>query len=174
MKKHTIVCKLILSYEDRGDIVLYCENVTDQHSDEKDEQDVLEKIKRGELSHDVIGPDDLEDWEIEVISNESNISKIDDEFSEDVTRIVTTPEWLLEVTDKEREDNQVFIQNLVTSGETVIKEFNPIIYEDGKLVVFGYTEQWNLVKTEGDYDPDQDYKDLDFEFISMEDVVVYN
>jgi len=174
MKKHTIVCKLILSYEDRGDIVLYCENVTDQHSDEKDEQDVLEKIKRGELSHDVIGPDDLEDWEIEAISNESNISKIDDEFSEDVTRIVTTPEWLLEVTDKEREDNQVFIQNLVTSGETVIKEFNPIIYEDGKLVVFGYTEEWNLVKTEGDYDPDQDYKDLDFEFISMEDVVVYN
>ena len=174
MKKHTIVCKLILSYEDRGDIVLYCENVTDQHSDEKDEQDILEKIKSGELSHDVIGPDDLEDWEIEVISNESNISKIDDEFSEDVTRIVTTPEWLLEVTDKEREDNQVFIQNLVTSGETVIKEFNPIIYEDGKLLVFGYTEQWNLVKTEGDYDPDQDYKDLDFEFISMEDVVVYN
>jgi hypothetical protein len=174
MKKHTIVCKLILSYEDRGDIVLYCENVTDQHSDEKDEQDVLEKIKSGELSHDVIGPDDLEDWEIEAISNESNISKIDDEFSEDVTRIVTTPEWLLEVTDKEREDNQVFIQNLVTSGETVIKEFNPIIYEDGKLLVFGYTEQWNLVKTEGDYDPDQDYKDLDFEFISMEDVVVYN
>ena len=174
MKKHTIVCKLILSYEDRGDIVLYCENVTDQHSDEKDEQDVLEKIKSGELSHDVIGPDDLEDWEIEVISNESNISKIDDEFSEDVTRIVTTPEWLLEVTDKEREDNQVFIQNLVTSGETVIKEFNPIIYEDGKLLVFGYTEQWNLVKTEGDYDPDQDYKDLDFEFISMEDMVVYN
>ena len=174
MKKHTIVCKLILSYEDRGDVVLYCENVTDQHSDEKDEQDVLEKIKSGELSHDVIGPDDLEDWEIEVISNESNISKIDDEFSEDVTRIVTTPEWLLEVTDKEREDNQVFIQNLVTSGETVIKEFNPIIYEDGKLLVFGYTEQWNLVKTEGDYDPDQDYKDLDFEFISMEDVVVYN
>ena len=174
MKKHTIVCKLILSYEDRGDVVLYCENVTDQHSDEKDEQDVLEKIKRGELSHDVIGPDDLEDWEIEVISNESNISKIDDEFSEDVTRIVTTPEWLLEVTDKEREDNQVFIQNLVTSGETVIKEFNPIIYEDGKLLVFGYTEEWNLVKTEGDYDPDQDYKDLDFEFISMEDVVVYN
>ena len=134
----------------------------------------MEKIKRGELSHDVIGPDDLEDWEIEAISNESNISKIDDEFSEDVTRIVTTPEWLLEVTDKEREDNQVFIQNLVTSGETVIKEFNPIIYEDGKLLVFGYTEQWNLVKTEGDYDPDQDYKDLDFEFISMEDVVVYN
>ena len=174
MKKHTIVCKLILSYEDRGDIVLYCENVTDQHSDEKDEQDVLEKIKSGELSHDVIGPDDLEDWEIEAISNESNISKIDDEFSEDVTRIVTTPEWLLEVTDKEREDNQVFIQNLVTSGETVIKEFNPIIYEDEKLLVFGYTEQWNLVKTEGDYDPDQDYKDLDFEFISMEDVVVYN
>ena len=174
MKKHTIVCKLILSYEDRGDIVLYCENVTDQHSDEKDEQDVLEKIKSGELSHDVIGPDDLEDWEIEAISNESNISKIDDEFSEDVTRIVTTPEWLLEVTDKEREDNQVFIQNLVTSGETVIKEFNPIIYEDGKLLVFGYTEQWNLVKTEGDYDPDQDYKDLDFAFISMEDVVVYN
>ena len=174
MKKHTIVCKLILSYEDRGDIVLYCENVTDQHSDEKDEQDVLEKIKSGELSHDVIGPDDLEDWEIEVISNESNISKIDDEFSEDVTRIVTTPEWLLEVTDKEREDNQVFIQNLVTSGETVIKEFNPIIYEDGKLLVFGYTEQWSLVKTEGDYDPDQDYKDLDFQFISMEDVVVYN
>ena len=174
MKKHTIVCKLILSYEDRGDVVLYCENVTDQHSDEKDEQDVLEKIKSGELSHDVIGPDDLEDWEIEVISNESNISKIDDEFSEDVTRIVTTPEWLLEVTDKEREDNQVFIQNLVTSGETVIKEFSPIIYEDGKLLVFGYTEQWNLVKTEGDYDPDQDYKDLDFEFISMEDVVVYN
>ena len=174
MKKHTIVCKLILSYEDRGDIVLYCENVTDQHSDEKDEQDVLEKIKSGELSHDVIGPDDLEDWEIEAISNESNISKIDDEFSEDVTRIVTTPEWLLEVTDKEREDNQVFIQNLVTSGETVIKEFNPIIYEDGKLLVFGYTEQWNLVKTEGDYDPDQDYKDLDFEFISMEDMVVYN
>ena len=174
MKKHTIVCKLILSYEDRGDIVLYCENVTDQHSDEKDEQDVLEKIKSGELSHDVIGPDDLEDWEIEAISNESNISKIDDEFSEDVTRIVTTPEWLLEVTDKEREDNQVFIQNLVTSGETVIKEFNPIIYEDGKLLVFGYTEQWNIVKTEGDYDPDQDYKDLDFEFISMEDVVVYN
>jgi hypothetical protein len=174
MKKHTIVCKLILSYEDRGDIVLYCENVTDQHSDEKDEQDVLEKIKSGELSHDVIGPDDLEDWEIEAISNESNISKIDDEFSEDVTRIVTTPEWLLEVTDKEREDNQVFIQNLVTSGETVIKEFNPIIYEDGKLLVFGYTEEWNLVKTEGDYDPDQDYKDLDFEFISMEDVVVYN
>ena len=81
---------------------------------------------------------------------------------------------MLEVTDKEREDNQVFIQNLVTSGETVIKEFNPIIYEDGKLLVFGYTEQWNLVKTEGDYDPDQDYKDLDFEFISMEDVVVYN
>ena len=174
MKKHTIVCKIILSYEDRGDIVLYCENVTDQHSDEKDEQDVLEKIKSGELSHDVIGPDDLEDWEIEAISNESNISKIDDEFSEDVTRIVTTPEWLLEVTDKEREDNQVFIQNLVTSGETVIKEFNPIIYEDGKLLVFGYTEQWNLVKTEGDYDPDQDYKDLEFEFISMEDVVVYN
>ena len=174
MKKHTIVCKLILSYEDRGDIVLYCENVTDQHSDEKDEQDVLEKIKSGELSHDVIGPDDLEDWEIEAISNESNISKIDDEFSEDVTRIVTTPEWLLEVTDKEREDNQVFIQNLVTSGETVIKEFNPIIYEDGKLLVFGYTEQWNLVKTEGDYDPDQDYKDLDFEFISMEDVGAYN
>ncbi len=174
MKKHTIVCKLILSYEDRGDVVLYCENVTDQHSDEKDEQDVLEKIKSGELSHDVIGPDDLEDWEIEAISNESNISKIDDEFSEDVTRIVTTPEWLLEVTDKEREDNQVFIQNLVTSGETVIKEFNPIIYEDGKLLVFGYTEEWNLVKTEGDYDPDQDYKDLDFEFISMEDVVVYN
>ena len=174
MKKHTIVCKLILSYEDRGDIVLYCENVTDQHSDEKVEQDVLEKIKSGELSHDVIGPDDLEDWEIEAISNESNISKIDDEFSEDVTRIVTTPEWLLEVTDKEREDNQVFIQNLVTSGETVIKEFNPIIYEDGKLLVFGYTEEWNLVKTEGDYDPDQDYKDLDFEFISMEDVVVYN
>ena len=134
----------------------------------------MEKIKRGELSHDVIGPDDLEDWEIEAISNESNISKIDDEFSEDVTRIVTTPEWLLEVTDKEREDNQVFIQNLVTSGETVIKEFNPMIYEDGKLLVFGYTEQWNLVKTEGDYDPDQDYKDLDFEFISMEDVVVYN
>ena len=174
MKKHTIVCKLILSYEDRGDVVLYCENVTDQHSDEKDEQDVLEKIKSGELSHDVIGPDDLEDWEIEAISNESNISKIDDEFSEDVTRIVTTPEWLLEVTDKEREDNQVFIQNLVTSGETVIKEFNPIIYEDGKLLVFGYTEQWNLVKTEGDYDPDQDYKDLDFEFISMEDVGAYN
>ena len=174
MKKHTIVCKLILSYEDRGDIVLFCENVTDQHSDEKDEQDVLEKIKSGELSHDVIGPDDLEDWEIEAISNESNISKIDDEFSEDVTRIVTTPEWLLEVTDKEREDNQVFIQNLVTSGETVIKEFNPIIYEDGKLLVFGYTEEWNLLKTEGDYDPDQDYKDLDFEFISMEDVVVYN
>ena len=81
---------------------------------------------------------------------------------------------MLEVTDKEREDNQVFIQNLVTSGETVIKEHNPIIYEDGKLLVFGYTEQWNLVKTEGDYDPDQDYKDLDFEFISMEDVVVYN
>ena len=174
MKKHTIVCKLILSYEDRGDIVLYCENVTDQHSDEKDEQDVLEKIKSGELSHDVIGPDDLEDWEIEAISNESNISKIDDEFSEDVTRIVTTPEWLLEVTDKEREDNQVFIRELVTSGETVIKEFIPIIYEDGKLLVFGYTEQWNLVKTEGDYDPDQDYKDLDFQFISMEDVVVYN
>ena len=174
MKKHTIVCKLILSYEDRGDIVLYCENVTDQHSDEKDEQDVLEKIKSGELSHDVIGPDDLEDWEIEAISNESNISKIDDEFSEDVTRIVTTPEWLLEVTDKEREDNQVFIQNLVTSGETVIKEFNPIIYEDGKLLVFGYTEEWSLVKIEGDYDPDQDYKDLDFQFISMEDVVVYN
>ncbi len=174
MKKHTIVCKLILSYEDRGDIVLYCENVTDQHSDEKDEQDVLEKIKSGELSHDVIGPDDLEDWEIEAISNESNISQINDEFSEDVTRIVTTPEWLLEVTDKEREDNQVFIQNLVTSGETVIKEFNPIIYEDGKLLVFGYTEEWNLVKTEGDYDPDQDYKDLDFEFISMEDVVVCN
>ena len=134
----------------------------------------MEKIKSGELSHDVIGSDDLEDWEIEAISNESNISKIDDEFSEDVTRIVTTPEWLLEVTDKEREDNQVFIQNLVTSGETVIKEFSPIIYEDGKLLVFGYTEQWNLVKTEGDYDPDQDYKDLDFQFISMEDVVVYN
>ena len=174
MKKHTIVCKLILSYEDRGDIVLYCENVTDLHSDEKDEQDVLEKIKSGELSHDVIGPDDLEDWEIEAISNESNISKIDDEFSEDVTRIVTTPEWLLEVTDKEREDNQVFIQNLVTSGETVIKEFNPMIYEDGKLLVFGYTDEWNLVKTEGDYDPDQDYKDLDFEFISMGDVIGYN
>jgi len=52
MGKHTILCKLILSYEDRGDVVLYCENVTDQHSDEKDEQDVLEKIKSGELAHD--------------------------------------------------------------------------------------------------------------------------
>ncbi len=174
MKKHTIVCKLILSYEDRGDIVLYCENVTDQHSDEKDEQDVLEKIKSGELSHDVIGSDDLEDWEVELISSESNILKVDDEFTEDVMRVVTTPEWLLDVTDHEREGNQIFIRELVTSGETVIKEHNPIIYEDGKLVVFGYTEQWNLVKTEGDYDPDQDFKDLEFEFISMGDVIVYN
>ena len=78
MKKHTIVCKLILSYEDREDVVLYCENVTDQHSDEKDEQDVLEKIKSGELAHDVIGSDDLEDWEVELISSESNILKVDD------------------------------------------------------------------------------------------------
>jgi len=29
MKKHTILCTLILSYEDRGDVVLYCENVTE-------------------------------------------------------------------------------------------------------------------------------------------------
>ena len=174
MGKHTILCKLILSYEDKGDVVLYCENVTDQHSDEKDEQDVLEKIKSGELAHDVIGPDDLEDWEIDVVSNESNILKFDDEFSEDVTRIVTTPDWLLDVTDNECEEIQIFIRKLVTSGETVIKEFNPIIYEDGKLVVFGYTEEWNLVKTEGDYDPNQVFKDLDFEFISMGDVIVYN
>jgi len=81
---------------------------------------------------------------------------------------------LLDVTDNEREEIQIFIRKLVTSGETVIKEFNPIIYEDGKLVVFGYTEEWNLVKTEGDYDPNQVFKDLDFEFISMGDVIVYN
>ena len=116
------------------------------------------------MSGKVFGPDELEDEEF------MDFGQVP--LSNENLQIITQFEWTSDVTDKEREEHQVFIWKLVTSRESVIREFEPITDEEGQFVMFSYTQKWDLVKTEGDYDPDQDPKDLDFQFISIEDVVV--
>ena len=164
MKKHKIKCKFILSYEDREDVILYCENVTDQFSGDVEDIDGQSGVETGEVSGKVFGPDELEDEEF------MDFGQVP--LSNENLQIITQFEWTSDVTDKEREEHQVFIWKLVTSRESVIREFEPITDEEGQFVMFSYTQKWDLVKTEGDYDPDQDPKDLDFQFISIEDVVV--
>ena len=61
MKKHKIKCKFILSYENREDVILYCENVTDQFSGDVEDIDGQSGVETGEVSGKVFGPDELED-----------------------------------------------------------------------------------------------------------------
>ena len=57
-------------------------------------------------------------------------------------------------------------------GQSLTSAKSKFLSLDGEFEMFTYIEEWNLTKTEGDYDSDQVFKDLDFKFISIQAVLV--
>ena len=76
-----------------------------------------------------------------------------------------TTEWVLR-----EEDNRVFIRELMNSDESIIRTVDPY---DGneESSDSGYTEEWNLIKIDGDVDTIQDYKELEFTSMQVLDSV---
>ena len=121
-----------LSYEDREDVVVHTELLTDQFVDYKnyDVDDLLDIVPHTE--EELIG---------------------------------FTTEWVLR-----EEDNRVFIRELMNSDESIIRTVDPY---DGneESSDSGYTEEWNLIKIDGDVDTIQDYKELEFTSMQVLDSV---
>ena len=121
-----------LSNEDREDVVVHTELLTDQFVDYKnyDVDDLLDIVPHTE--EELIG---------------------------------FTTEWVLR-----EEDNRVFIRELMNSDESIIRTVDPY---DGneESSDSGYTEEWNLIKIDGDVDTIQDYKELEFTSMQVLDSV---
>ena len=121
-----------LSYEDREDVVVHTELLTNQFVDYKnyDIDDLLDIVPHTE--EELIG---------------------------------FTTEWVLR-----EEDNRVFIRELMNSDESIIRTVDPY---DGneESSDSGYTEEWNLIKIDGDVDTIQDYKELEFTSMQVLDSV---
>lgn len=121
-----------LSNEDREDVVVHTELLTDQFVDYKnyDIDDLLDIVPHTE--EELIG---------------------------------FTTEWVLR-----EEDNRVFIRELMNSDESIIRTVDPY---DGneESSDSGYTEEWYLIKIDGDVDTIQDYKELEFTSMQVLDSV---
>ena len=132
MTGHKLKMRFKLSYEDREDVVVHTELLTDQFVDYKnyDIDDLLDIVPHTE--EDLIG---------------------------------STTEWVLR-----EEDNRVFIRQLMNSDESIIRTVDPY---DGneESSDSGYTEEWNLIKIDGDVDTIQDYKELEFTSMQVLDSV---
>ena len=132
MKGHKLKMRFKLSYEDREDVVVHTELLTNQFVDYKnyDIDDLLDIVPHTE--EELIG---------------------------------FTTEWVLR-----EEDNRVFIRELMNSDESIIRTVDPY---DGneESSDSGYTEEWNLIKIDGDVDTIQDYKELEFTSMQVLDSV---
>ena len=121
-----------LSYEDREDVVVHTELLTDQFVDYKnyDVDDLLDIVPHTE--EELIG---------------------------------FTTEWVLR-----EEDNRVFIRQLMNSDESIIRTVGPYC-ENEEPSESSYTEEWYLIKIDGDVDTIQDYKELKFTSMQVLDSV---
>lgn len=132
MTGHKLKMRFKLSYEDREDVVVHTELLTNQFVDYKnyDIDDLLDIVPHTE--EELIG---------------------------------FTTEWVLR-----EEDNRVFIRQLMNSDESIIRTVDPY---DGneESSDSGYTEEWNLIKIDGDVDTIQDYKELEFTSMQVLDSV---
>ena len=132
MKGHKLKMRFKLSNEDREDVVVHTELLTNQFVDYKnyDVDDLLDIVPHTE--EELIG---------------------------------FTTEWVLR-----EEDNRVFIRQLMNSDESIIRTVDPY---DGneESSDSGYTEEWNLIKIDGDVDTIQDYKELEFTSMQVLDSV---
>ena len=132
MTGHKLKMRFKLSYEDREDVVVHTELLTDQFVDYKnyDVDDLLDIVPHTE--EELIG---------------------------------FTTEWVLR-----EEDNRVFIRELMNSDESIIRTVDPY---DGneEPSESSYTEEWNLIKIDGDVDTIQDYKELEFTSMQVLDSV---
>tara|TARA_B100001971_G_C18129056_1_gene503780 strand:+ start:624 stop:1049 length:426 start_codon:yes stop_codon:yes gene_type:complete len=132
MTGHKLKMRFKLSYEDREDVVVHTELLTNQFVDYKnyDVDDLLDIVPHTE--EELIG---------------------------------FTTEWVLR-----EEDNRVFIRQLMNSDESIIRTVDPY---DGneESSDSGYTEEWNLIKIDGDVDTIQDYKELEFTSMQVLDSV---
>jgi hypothetical protein len=132
MTGHKLKMRFKLSYEDREDVVVHTELLTNQFVDYKnyDVDDLLDIVPHTE--EELIG---------------------------------FTTEWVLR-----EEDNRVFIRELMNSDESIIRTVDPY---DGneESSDSGYTEEWNLIKIDGDVDTIQDYKELEFTSMQVLDSV---
>ena len=76
-----------------------------------------------------------------------------------------TTEWVLR-----EEDNRVFIRQLMNSDESIIRTVGPYC-ENEEPSESSYTEEWYLIKIDGDVDTIQDYKELEFTSMQVLDSV---
>ena len=132
MKGHKLKMRFKLSYEDREDVVVHTELLTNQFVDYKnyDVDDLLDIVPHTE--EELIG---------------------------------FTTEWVLR-----EEDNRVFIRQLMNSDESIIRTVDPYC-ENEEPSESSYTEEWNLIKIDGDVDTIQDYKELGFTSMQVLDSV---
>ena len=132
MTGHKLKMRFKLSYEDREDVVVHTELLTNQFVDYKnyDVDDLLDIVPHTE--EELIG---------------------------------FTTEWVLR-----EEDNRVFIRQLMNSDESIIRTVGPYC-ENEEPSESSYTEEWNLIKIDGDVDTIQDYKELEFTFVQWLDSV---
>ena len=132
MTGHKLKMRFKLSYEDREDVVVHTELLTNQFVDYKnyDVDDLLDIVPHTE--EELIG---------------------------------FTTEWVLR-----EEDNRVFIRELMNSDESIIRTVGPYC-ENEEPSESSYTEEWNLIKIDGDVDTIQDYKELEFTFVQWLDSV---
>ena len=132
MKGHKLKMRFKLSYEDREDVVVHTELLTNQFVDYKnyDVDDLLDIVPHTE--EELIG---------------------------------FTTEWVLR-----EEDNRVFIRQLMNSDESIIRTVGPYC-ENEEPSESSYTEEWNLIKIDGDVDTIQDYKELKFTSMQVLDSV---
>ena len=132
MTGHKLKMRFKLSYEDREDVVVHTELLTDQFVDYKnyDVDDLLDIVPHTE--EELIG---------------------------------FTTEWVLR-----EEDNRVFIRQLMNSDESIIRTVGPYC-ENEEPSESSYTEEWYLIKIDGDVDTIQDYKELEFTSMQVLDSV---
>ena len=132
MKGHKLKMRFKLSNEDREDVVVHTELLTNQFVDYKnyDVDDLLDIVPHTE--EELIG---------------------------------FTTEWVLR-----EEDNRVFIRQLMNSDESIIRTVGPYC-ENEEPSESSYTEEWNLIKIDGDVDTIQDYKELEFTSMQVLDSV---
>jgi len=132
MTGHKLKMRFKLSYEDREDVVVHTELLTNQFVDYKnyDVDDLLDIVPHTE--EELIG---------------------------------FTTEWVLR-----EEDNRVFIRQLMNSDESIIRTVGPYC-ENEEPSESSYTEEWNLIKIDGDVDTIQDYKELEFTSMQVLDSV---
>ena len=79
--------------------------------------------------------------------------------------IGSTTEWVLR-----EEDNRVFIRQLMNSDESITRTVGPCC-ENEEPSELSYTEEWNLIKIDGDVDTIQDYQELEFTSMQVLDSV---